>query len=412
MKIQVIRVFLLLTVVNCLDSANLAATPTCGFEDKPTAYFNTNGGRWKSDTITYRVLTYPRDQSLSKSDVDLEIKKAFAMWEEVTPLRFVKSASRSADILINWKNIDGRSGTLAYAYSPGSRIGGDAFFDNAENWKLTRGNKHYSRREATQLLNTLTHEFGHSIGLSHSTDIKAIMYKNYQGWNSNLRLARDDINGIQSIYGPPQGRRPTPTVEPNRITTSKPKGGADPHTLCGSRIDAALQISDSVSYVFLGDSYRKLTGNTISLPRKISKDWPGLTDNIDAAVTLQKRRVSYFFKGNIFWKFKNRSPIKGYPKDISKWKGLPGNLDAAFSWGKDEHLYFFKGVKYWKYNTKTMRLESSYPKSISSWKGLPVGVEAALRWTKGRTYVFKSGKYFRLNDKTGAVDKTCSKKTR
>ena len=90
---------------------------------------------------------------------------------------------------------------------------------------------------------------------------------------------------------------------------------------------------------------------------------------------------------------------------------MPGYLDAAFSWGKDEHLYFIKGSKYWKYNTRAMRMDSGYPKSISMWKGLPVAVEAALRWTNGRTYAFKAGRYMRLNEKTGAVEKTCSKKT-
>ena len=46
----------------------------------------------------------------------------------------------------------------------------------------------------------LAHELGHSFGLSHSTNIGALMYPNciYAG---EVYLSQDDINGIQAIYG-------------------------------------------------------------------------------------------------------------------------------------------------------------------------------------------------------------------
>lgn len=46
------------------------------------------------------------------------------------------------------------------------------------------------------------HEFGHSLGLSHSTDPGALMYPNYAYREpSTYSLPQDDINGIQTIYG-------------------------------------------------------------------------------------------------------------------------------------------------------------------------------------------------------------------
>lgn len=46
------------------------------------------------------------------------------------------------------------------------------------------------------------HEFGHSLGLSHSTDPGALMYPNYAfSEPSTYSLPQDDINGIQAIYG-------------------------------------------------------------------------------------------------------------------------------------------------------------------------------------------------------------------
>lgn len=45
------------------------------------------------------------------------------------------------------------------------------------------------------------HEFGHSLGLSHSDVEGALMYPWYQNFDYDLRLTKDDELGIQRIYG-------------------------------------------------------------------------------------------------------------------------------------------------------------------------------------------------------------------
>lgn len=46
------------------------------------------------------------------------------------------------------------------------------------------------------------HEFGHSLGLSHSKDAGALMYPMYSYSDPDtFVLPQDDVKGIQSLYG-------------------------------------------------------------------------------------------------------------------------------------------------------------------------------------------------------------------
>lgn len=107
---------------------------------------------------------------------------------------------------------DGPGGTLAHAYFP--IYGGDAHFDDAEQWTINsyKGLKISEVNEistnyysfscdfvGTNLFQVAAHEFGHSLGLSHSDVRAALMAPFYRGYESNFRLDVDDVTAIQVL---------------------------------------------------------------------------------------------------------------------------------------------------------------------------------------------------------------------
>ena len=125
------------------------------------------GSRWKVDTLTWRISRYPSSSRFSKSEVDTQIKKAFQLWADSADLKFQKKESGTAHIDIQFVSkehgdgdpFDGPGGTLAHAFFP--QYGGDAHFDDQEYWTI-------NEFKGTNLFQTAAHEFGHSLGLSHS----------------------------------------------------------------------------------------------------------------------------------------------------------------------------------------------------------------------------------------------------
>ena len=277
--------------------------PRCGVKDvvgKSASMrkkrYALQGSRWKVKNITYKISEYPSASQMVPSDVDREIAKALDVWTEVTDLTFQQKRFGSVQIEIKFAEaqhgdadpFDGVGGTLAHAFYP--VYGGDAHFDKSEKWTM-------NTEAGTNLLQTAAHEFGHSLGLSHSDKSNALMNPFYRGFESKVRLDTDDINAITSLYGTKKDKNKGPSKIPSKIhfpdDDDDDENGIDTGTDSGELcVDAEF-------------------------------DTIAMTDD----------KETYVFKNNKYWKLTEISVAPGYPKYISQdWKGLPSKLDAAFTW--------------------------------------------------------------------------------
>ena len=170
------------------------------------------GNGWSKDASKSVALKYFFETLTNKMDQNTvrgEVERAFQVWASYANVSFsagqVQGAVRSIDILFASRAhgdaypFDGPGGVLAHTFYPaplnGEPIAGDMHFDAAENWHAGT---------SVDLFSVALHETGHALGLGHSGNPGAVMYPYY-------RIAdgadRDDIAGIQALYGAIGARR-------------------------------------------------------------------------------------------------------------------------------------------------------------------------------------------------------------
>ncbi|XP_056140414.1 collagenase 3-like [Lampris incognitus] len=389
-KLRDMQRFFGLQITGTLDTetVQLMKKPRCGVPDVDVARFTTfqNEPKWRKTALTYRIENYTPDMSVA--EVDDSIDRALQVWSRVTPLRFSRLYSGTADIMISFGRLshgdyypfDGPDGTLAHAFAPSPGIGGDAHFDEDETFTY-RSNRGYV------LFMVAAHEFGHSLGLSHSTDPGALMYPVYTFRNPDTyALPRDDINGIQYLYGA------NPDVNPNDPATPPP---TTPDACDSTMVLDAVTTLRGEMY-FFKDSFFWRSYPQSSSPQQnlITSFWPNGPSKIDAAYESQQSDRVYFFKGKRVWAFSGYDLVPGYPKKLNSF-GLPNRLskvDAALYDVDSRKTLLFSGKYYYSYDEATRTLDEGSPKRVQNTFSDVTGKVTAAFQYRGFTYVY-SGSY-------------------
>ncbi|KAM6155659.1 matrix metalloproteinase-25 [Rhynchocyon petersi] len=375
-----------------------------------------SGSVWKKRTLTWSVRSFPQSSHLNQDTVRVLMKYALDVWGTESGLRFQELGSQGPDpdILIDFARayhqdsypFDGLGGTLAHAFFPGEHpISGDTHFDDEEAW--TFGSKD---GEGTDLFAVAVHEFGHALGLGHSSAPNSIMRPFYQGPvgdPSTYRLPQDDRDGLQQLYG--KGSQ-TPHVEPTRKPLAPPPQhpGLPPDSpsspvpdRCDGNFDAIANIRGE-TFFFKGPWFWRVQPSGLLVsprPARLHRFWEGLPTQVtvvQAAYTRHRDGRILLFSGSQFWVFKDRQ-LEGAARPLVELGLPPGEqVDAVFSWPQNGKTYLVRGQRYWRYDEAAASPDPGYPRALSLWEGAPPAPDDVTVGNEGDTYFFKGLYYWRF----------------
>ncbi|KAM4547082.1 neutrophil collagenase [Fundulus diaphanus] len=361
--------------------------PRCGLSDVEP-YEDTF--RWTHRTLSYTITR--KNLPFPAMKIHKVIKSALMLWSSVSLIKFRKRKQREADIVVAFVNrdhgdraaFDGKGGILAHAYLPGSGIGGDVHFDTAEDWSLNF--------TGISLPVVAAHEFGHALGLSHSSDPGAIMYPAYNFLPSfELQLSFDDVRRIQRLYGINSNYPSLLLKRPPPRTPDK----CDPDL----SFDAVTELQQEV--VFFKDRFmwRKHPNFVETRITLISSLWSdSVPSHLDAVYENVEKNVVLFFKGDQYWKLQQLNLQEGFPRNISDL-GFPSRIksvDAALHFRSHRHTVFFTGHECWKYNEQLGMMEGSPALIEKQWPGIPFPIDAAVVYD-GFVHFFRGNKQYKYD---------------
>ena len=177
--------------------------------------------KWDKSIVTYAVLRGTEDlpdDSMEKLVMNL----AMTTWDFEIPLVLqVVKKDENPDITLEFSDSDhddyfkDRPSVLAYAYYPKTSLEGVIKFNDDYLWSLD-GQPVPAPYDPTgrtkfktyNLLHTLIHEIGHSLGLSHSEDTQYSNTVMYPFYNGQIDLDEYDIERIVAKYGSRQWAHP------------------------------------------------------------------------------------------------------------------------------------------------------------------------------------------------------------
>ncbi|XP_076595489.1 matrix metalloproteinase-17b isoform X1 [Chaetodon auriga] len=390
---------------------------------------------WARRNINWRLRSHPSSSHLSREMIRSLVFYALRVWAEPTPLEFHEVGSpEAADLQIDFLHgyhgddypFDGAGGAVGHAFFPSdpARAGG-VHLDAEEEWTFRQ-----PASEGTDLFTVLVHEFGHALGLAHSSSRHSVMRPYYQGPAGDplqYTLGPQDLEHITQLYGKRNQLLATdaPRLAPEPQLRHR---GHHRHHRYGPFIDRCNTSFDAVArirgetFFFKGLTMWRVNGGGLVSGRgaSVRRLWRGLpTDlpHLHAVLERQSDHAIIFISGSQFWLFRDLSLQEGYPQPLSvlrmgmslaetddddeeeleaaagRW-GLVWDPEEGPVWGKmrgaeeekqedtwtqllregvsgiirdsDGSIYLFRGDSYWKFTFPGSSLQDGYPRSSAA----------------------------------------------
>jgi hypothetical protein len=189
--------------------------------------YTLSGRKWPTDVVHYYV--NPESIWISESAATSAVQEAAATWNEQTDANITLlygGRTSGSSLTLNYKNeVFFRDG------SDGSSVASTYYWYNSSNQLLDTDIVFYEGTYkffagsgcsgGIYVENVGAHEFGHVLGLRHSSLSGVTMQTNMQGYcdRTQLTLEPDDIAGLEANY-PPEGGSPSNTAP--SVTVSAP----------------------------------------------------------------------------------------------------------------------------------------------------------------------------------------------
>ncbi|KAJ8913493.1 hypothetical protein NQ315_013873 [Exocentrus adspersus] len=417
------------------ETAKLMAQPRCGVTDDPTGYA-TAPTKWRKNILKWHFSFATKEQ--------IEVaEKAFETWSNEANIQLVRNFSRP-DIIISMKRsvhhfasfcqgqgrcvskFDGEGGVLGHAYFP-QYVGGciEIHLDADEHFYMGLGG--VTPPGQISMLQLLTHEIGHSLGLKHSRQNDSVMYAYYK--DGHGRLSEDDIQGIQSLYGKPI-TTPTKTTTTTTVatttttTTQKPtprkitetattaavttdsnvkNGKLDNVNLCKIHPDALLITSNHHLLIFyqqyvwileIGEEkYRKPLLIDEYLPNQLTSNMRGIKHIYQSA------------NGHIMVIIDEFIYIFDFPSFVIRQKnklsdfgiGRSDVINAFFTSYSGRSYILYQNYYYVEIDECTMRVRSRGT-ITDLLPGVPIDLNGGFRYINGNMYFFRNNTYYEFNE--------------